>query len=83
MRKHFYNKKTIKIGDMRVDFYTLDVRNLGQAEGAHKVGASERTSQNPLKSLDFNGKRSDHGVHRLAEPQGKTSPLDSTGKPIS
>ena len=30
MRKHFYNKNTIKIGDMRVDFYTFDVRNLGQ-----------------------------------------------------
>ena len=34
---------------MRVDFYTLDVRNLGQAEGAHKVGASARTSQKTTK----------------------------------
>ena len=30
---------------MCVDFYTFDVRNLGQAEGAHKVGASARTSK--------------------------------------
>ena len=36
---------SIKIRDMRVDFYTYDVRNLGQAEGAHKVGASARTSK--------------------------------------
>ena len=43
---------------MRLEKYTLDVRNLGQAEGAHKVGASERISLNPLKSSDFNGERS-------------------------
>jgi hypothetical protein len=38
---------------MRVDFYTLDVRNLGQAEGAHKVGASERTSRKTTETLAF------------------------------
>ena len=30
---------------MRLGKYTYDVRNLGQAEGAHKVGASKRTSK--------------------------------------
>ena len=34
-----------------MDFYTLDVRNLGQAEGAHKVGAS----MGSLKMLAFLG----------------------------
>jgi hypothetical protein len=43
----------IFFGDMRLEKYTYDVRNLGQAVGAHKVGASARTSQNPLKSLRF------------------------------
>jgi hypothetical protein len=38
---------------MRLEKYTYDVRNLGQAEGAHKVGASARTSKIPLKSLRF------------------------------
>ena len=38
---------------MRVDFYTLDVRNLGQAEGAHKVGASARTSRKRVKCKAF------------------------------
>ena len=51
---------------MCVEKYTYDVRNLGQAEGAHKVGASmgslkmlaflgrkQRTSKPPLKSLRF------------------------------
>ncbi len=38
---------------MRVDFYTLDVRNLGQAEGAHKVGASARTSRKTTETLAF------------------------------
>ena len=38
---------------MRVDFYTYDVRNLGQAEGAHKVGASERTSRKTTETLAF------------------------------
>ena len=37
-------------------------------------------SRGPRKCLHFWGY---HGVHRLAEPQGRTSPLDSTGKPIS
>ncbi len=32
---------------MRLEKYTSEHRNLGQAEGAHKVGASERCSQNP------------------------------------
>ena len=47
---------------MRLEKYTLECRVFGQAEGAHKHGASERHSQNPLKSLDFNGKRSVYGV---------------------
>ena len=51
--KHFYNEIPIKIRDMRVDFYTLDVRNLGQAEGAHKVGASARTSRKTTETLAF------------------------------
>ena len=46
-------KFSIKIGDMCLDFYTLDVRNLGQAEGAHKVGVSARTSQKTTKMLAF------------------------------
>ncbi len=47
-----YNKNFIKIGDMRVDFYTYDVRNLGQGVyAAHKIDASERTSQKPTKTL--------------------------------
>ena len=51
MQRIFKIKILIKIRDMRVDFYTLDVRNLGQAEGAHKVGASARTSNKPIKTL--------------------------------
>ncbi len=35
----------IFFGDMRLEKYTLEHRNLGQAEGAHKVGASVRCSQ--------------------------------------
>ena len=42
---------------MCVDFYTLDVRNLGQAEGAHKVGASARTSQKTTETLAFRVER--------------------------
>jgi hypothetical protein len=38
---------------MRLEKYTYDVRNLGQAEGAHKVGASARTSQKTTKMLAF------------------------------
>ena len=37
---------------MCLDFYTLDVRNLGQVEGAHKVGAS----MGSLKMLAFLGR---------------------------
>ena len=51
---------------MCVEKYTLEHRNLGQAEGAHKVGASERCSRNPLKSSDFNGERSDFPTETLA-----------------
>ena len=48
---------------MRVDFYTLDVRNLGQAEGAHKVGASARTSRKTTETLAFRVESvSDYGV---------------------
>ena len=47
----FLKQIHIKIRDMRVDFYTLEHRNLGQAEGAHKVGASERCSQNPAAAV--------------------------------
>ena len=36
---------------MCVEKYTYDVRNLGQAEGAHKVGASARTSRKTTKTL--------------------------------
>ena len=69
---------------MCVEKYTYDVRNLGQAEGAHKVGASARTSRKTTETLAFRVESvSDYGVHLLAEPQGSTSPLDSTGKPIS
>ena len=32
---------------MRVEKYTLERREFGQAEGAHKLCASERRSQNP------------------------------------
>ena len=42
-----YNKNFIKIRDMRVDFYTLERRAFGQADGAHKCYASVRRSQNP------------------------------------
>ena len=35
---------------MCLEKYTLDVRNLGQAEGAHKVGASARTSRKPRRA---------------------------------
>ena len=38
---------------MRLEKYTYDVRNLGQAEGAHKVGASERTSRKTTETLAF------------------------------
>jgi hypothetical protein len=38
---------------MRLEKYTYDVRNLGQAEGAHKVGASARTSRKTTKMLAF------------------------------
>jgi hypothetical protein len=38
---------------MCLEKYTLDVRNLGQAEGAHKVGASARTSQKTTETLAF------------------------------
>ena len=37
--------------DMRLGKYTSEHRNLGQAEGAHKVGASERCSQNPAARI--------------------------------
>ena len=36
---------------MRLEKYTYDVRNLGQAEGAHKDGASARTSRKTTKTL--------------------------------
>ena len=38
---------------MRLGKYTLEHRNLGQAEGAHKVGASERTSRKTTETLAF------------------------------
>ena len=38
---------------MRLEKYTYDVRNLGQAVGAHKVGASARTSRNTTETLAF------------------------------
>ena len=38
---------------MRLEKYTYDVRNLGQAEGAHKVGASARTSRKTTETLAF------------------------------
>jgi hypothetical protein len=41
----FYNQINIFFGDMRLEKYTLEHRNLGQAEGAHKVGANARCSQ--------------------------------------
>ncbi len=41
---------------MRVDFYTYDVRNLGQAEGAHKVDAN----MGSLKMLAFLGYNNEH-----------------------
>ncbi len=46
---------------MCVDFYTYDVRNLGQAKGAHKVGASARTSKS-LENGVFKREQSDYGV---------------------
>ena len=36
---------------MRLDFYTLERRAFGQAEGAHKCCASARRSQKPMKPL--------------------------------
>ena len=56
MQRIFKIKILIKIRDMRVDFYTYDVRNLGQAEGAHELCASERRSQNPSELLGFQWK---------------------------
>ena len=61
------------------------------------LGRKQRTSRKTTETLAFRVESvSDygvpenacifggyHGVHRLAEPQGSTSPLDSTGKPIS
>ena len=38
---------------MCVEKYTLEHRNLGQAEGAHKVGANARCSQKTTKMLAF------------------------------
>jgi hypothetical protein len=38
---------------MCVEKYTLEHRNLGQAEGAHKVGASERCSRKTTETLAF------------------------------
>lgn len=48
MRKHFYNKKTIKIGDMRVDFYTYEHCECRAKRGARR----ERTmfSKNQSKT---------------------------------
>jgi len=46
-------KILIKIRYMRVDFYAAELRNLGQADGAHKVGASARSSQKPTKTVCF------------------------------
>ena len=46
-------KILIKIRDMRVDFYAAELFNLGQADGAHKVGASARSSQKPTKNRVF------------------------------
>ena len=45
--ERFFQSNYIFSKDMRLGKYTLEHRNLGQAEGAHKVGASERCSQNP------------------------------------
>ena len=44
---------------MCVDFYTLDARNLGQAEGAHKVDANVRASKEPTEKMFFGRERSD------------------------
>ena len=40
-----YNENHVFFKDMRLEKYTLEVRKFGQAEGAHKLGASARTSQ--------------------------------------
>ena len=46
----------------------MDVRNLGQAEGAHKVGASERTSRKTTEMLAFRVESvSDFGVPENAK----------------
>ena len=56
---------------MCLEKYTLEHRNLGQAAGAHKVGASERCSQNPPRgygvpenACHFWGERSDLNLLR-------------------
>ena len=36
MYAYIYNENSIKIRDMRVDFYTSDVRNIGQAQRARR-----------------------------------------------
>ena len=67
--------------DMRLGKYTSEHRNLGQAEGAHKVGASERSSQNPAARIsDRNAcvsrrARSVYGVPENACVLGCSSPI--------
>ena len=44
---------------MRLGKYTYDVRNLGQAESAHKVDANVRASKEPTEKIFFGRERSD------------------------
>ena len=52
---------------MCVEKYTYDVRNLGQAEGAHKVGASARCSV--IKKLLESARPSSNNVLNYGVPE--------------
>ena len=55
-----YNETLVKIGDRCVDFYTYDVRNLGQDRRSRtRLAKANGYPINRLKSLDFNRERSD------------------------
>jgi hypothetical protein len=55
---YLYNENSIFFEDMRLEKYTSDVRNFGQAVyGAHKVDANERTSQRPTEKMFFGRER--------------------------
>ncbi len=54
-----YNETLVKIGDRCVDFYTYDVRNLGQDRRSRTRLMRMNGHPIRLKSLDFKRERSD------------------------